>query len=388
MVIKIDSGGQITSVPSSVPMGTILKDVMIIAPQYSATAVLRVKPPYQERLPDIVCVPAINDANFVVFTARIPAEVTRWAGRVGYQLIFTDADGEATATFAGTLNVQDGVAVENPESAEDLGAYTMEDLYQLLTNATLLHSRITELNGVVGIGEELDTDAQTVIAAINELLTTITDTDAVQLTGRVETLEGQVADLLYKAIAFTRAAVTPSLAELGSTVNQVLVTWGLNKTPTAQKVNGAAVDAAVRNYTGSGEFTETTAWNIEATDERDAVARRSAILYFENGIFAGVGSGDIADLTGADLTSALESVGKNLSSVKARIFTATALDGQYIWYCLPSRLGTCTFKVGGFDGGFTRVAEKDFTNASGYTEEYIFYRSDNEGLGLTTVTVW
>lgn len=169
MVIKIDSGGQITSVPSSVPMGTILKEVLIIAPQYSATVILRVKPPYQERIPDIVCSPAITSDNIVVFIAKIPSEVTRWAGRVGYQLLLMDADGEAEATYSGTFNVQDGVPVENPDNVEDLAAYTLEDLYALLTNTTLLHSRITQMNDLLGLGEELETGYDSVIASLNEI---------------------------------------------------------------------------------------------------------------------------------------------------------------------------------------------------------------------------
>jgi hypothetical protein len=50
-------------------------------------------------------------------------------------------------------------------------------------------------------------------------------------------------------------------------------------------------------------------------------------------------------------------------------------------------MGTRSFKVGGFDGGFTLYDTISFTNASGYTEEYYVYRSDNAGLGQTSVTV-
>ena len=37
------------------------------------------------------------------------------------------------------------------------------------------------------------------------------------------------------------------------------------------------------------------------------------------------------------------------------------------------------------DGGFSKVATIEFTNASGYKENYDIYKSDNENLGTQTV---
>ena len=77
-----------------------------------------------------------------------------------------------------------------------------------------------------------------------------------------------------------------------------------------------------------------------------------------------------------------------LSGSRARTKTVTAGAGQYIWFAYPARLGAATFKVGGFEGGFTLVdGSFSHTNASGYTEAYRVYRSDNAGLGATTVVV-
>ena len=45
------------------------------------------------------------------------------------------------------------------------------------------------------------------------------------------------------------------------------------------------------------------------------------------------------------------------------------------------------FNVGGFDGGFFKVSTQDYTNPSGHTESYQVWRSDNAGLGQTTVKV-
>ena len=76
-----------------------------------------------------------------------------------------------------------------------------------------------------------------------------------------------------------------------------------------------------------------------------------------------------------------------LTASRARSFTVSAGDGQYILFALPVALGVPTFKVGGFEGGFELQGEFDFTNASGHTEAYRLYRSTNAGLGSTTVSV-
>jgi hypothetical protein len=74
-----------------------------------------------------------------------------------------------------------------------------------------------------------------------------------------------------------------------------------------------------------------------------------------------------------------------LSNSKAKTFTVTAGAGEYILYAYPSRLGTATFTVGGFEGGFESPATVSRTNDSGFVENYYVYRSTNANLGATTV---
>ncbi|MCK5608441.1 hypothetical protein KAR91_41555 [Candidatus Pacearchaeota archaeon] len=75
------------------------------------------------------------------------------------------------------------------------------------------------------------------------------------------------------------------------------------------------------------------------------------------------------------------------SNTKNREFTVTAGASEYIWYCYPKRLGTSTFYVGGFEGGFESPETVDVTNFNGWSEDYYAYRSTNHSLGETTVTV-
>jgi hypothetical protein len=76
-----------------------------------------------------------------------------------------------------------------------------------------------------------------------------------------------------------------------------------------------------------------------------------------------------------------------VSNTKGRTIVVTAGVGEYIVYALPVRLGTVTFTVGGFEGGFESPQTVSIMNVNGYTENYYVYRSTNSGLGSTTVVV-
>jgi hypothetical protein len=76
-----------------------------------------------------------------------------------------------------------------------------------------------------------------------------------------------------------------------------------------------------------------------------------------------------------------------LSNSRAKTFTVAPGASDYIIYAYRTALGTATFTVGGFTGGFQSPETVSITNASGYTENYYVYRSTLTNLGSTTVVV-
>jgi len=66
--------------------------------------------------------------------------------------------------------------------------------------------------------------------------------------------------------------------------------------------------------------------------------------------------------------------------------SVTAGTGEYLLFAFPKRLGTVTFFVGGFEGGFEAPETVSVTNSNGWTEDYYVWRSTNSGLGATIVT--
>lgn len=208
--------------------------------------------------------------------------------------------------------------------------------------------------------------------------------DAKATGDRLKDIESDIVDLLYKAISIDKFTNNIGTVEIGSTITAVTFSWAFNKAPASVTLDGVAqateasgsVEQTGLSITGNKTFT------LKATDERNAVASKTTSISFLNGVYYGV-STETETLDSAFVLS----LTKNLRSNKLTSFSVNAGEGQYIYYCLPVRFGTCTFAVGGFTGGFTLADTIEFTNASGYTEKYYIYKSDNANLGSTNIAV-
>lgn len=175
-------------------------------------------------------------------------------------------------------------------------------------------------------------------------------------------------------------SVAPNISQMGSTVSPKL-TWNYtHSTIKSQTINNAAIDATLRTKTFTG-VTATTTYTLAATSNSDVKKSKSATITFANGVYYGKSTTSTYD------SALINSLTKQLSNSKGRTITVNAGAGEYIFYCIPSRLGACSFNVGGFDGGFSKVATIEFTNSDNYAEKYDIYKSDNANLGNTNVTI-
>ena len=204
------------------------------------------------------------------------------------------------------------------------------------------------------------------------------------VTERLDKLEGVVEELTYEPIEIISFTHNAGIKEIGSTAASVTLTWNLNKDPASQNVDGTPVSLEARQYTiGTANLTGNKTYTLTVTDDKDTSVSKTTTVTFLNGVYYGVGSVN-ADNTNNDF---IQSLTKVLSDTRVRDFTVTANTGEYIFYCIPSRLGTPTFFVGGFEGGFDLLKNIAYTNPSGYEEDYAVYRSVQTGLGKTTVNV-
>lgn len=198
-----------------------------------------------------------------------------------------------------------------------------------------------------------------------------------------------IDDLAYTAIAFVSASATNATNEIGSTVTETVITWSFNKEPKTQTIKfgsevAEVLDKSIRSKTYSRKtITSNTSIVITATDERNAQASRTLNITFQPRAYWGVAqnkeiydSADILALSGSALTS-----------TRTRNINVNAGEGEHIIYTIPSSFGTPTFKINGFEGGFVKVGTINFTNASGYSQNYDVYKSVNPNLGSTQVVV-
>ena len=216
----------------------------------------------------------------------------------------------------------------------------------------------------------------------------ITDKDKTEIADlvlqneKIAQMQQDIADLKYVPIDITQITDNVVTMEMGSVVNEVTVSWTLNKEPASQTLDGVAVDLSARSKTIPGPFSTNKTFTLAVTDERGATDSASTAISFLNGVYYGV----MEDGAEVD-SSAILKLTKKLQGSKGITFTANAGASQRIVYAIPARYGTPNFNVGGFDGGFALAKTFDFTNASGHTESYAVWLSENVGLGSTTVKV-
>jgi len=216
------------------------------------------------------------------------------------------------------------------------------------------------------------------MADIKNKLVTVESLDYVY-DSLIQKIEDRLAEALYIPIEINSFSSSITSAEIGSNITSVTLDWSLNKPASSVKIDGNVIQTA--GTTGSITLTNLNikndkTWTLTAEDEKGTATIKTTSVTFLNRAYWG---------TAIEFTT--EAMSSALASSKEQTFTVTANSGEYIWYAIPSRMGACSFNVGGFGGGFTLVNTINITNGSGYSESYYIYRSDNASLGSTTITV-
>lgn len=201
----------------------------------------------------------------------------------------------------------------------------------------------------------------------------------------LDDIYAKLGDLMYTPISITSFTNNKNTQEMGSTVTDVVLNWNYNKTPKTLMLDSESLDASLKTKTLTGQSIKANkTFTLKATDERDAVATKTTAITFLNGVYYGIGDNlQIGSITNGFILG----LTKTLQSTKTKTFTVNAGVGKHIYYIIPARYGTPIFKVGGFEGGFGKLGTVNFTNASGYAENYDVYKSGNANLGSTTVVV-
>lgn len=211
-----------------------------------------------------------------------------------------------------------------------------------------------------------------------------------QLAQKLENIEQQLANLLYNEIKITKFSNDVKTAENGSTVNKITFSWATSKTPTSIELAGETLDSNVTSYTldnlGLTKDSDQAAksWQLTVSDEREHKATATTSISFLDGVY--YGTAEMPNNYDGSFVLSLQT--KKLSSTPIKSFTVNATNiTDYVYYCVPTHMGQCSFSVDGFEGGVSLVATVSVKNSYGHEQDYDIYCSDYAGIGTKTFEV-
>lgn len=221
------------------------------------------------------------------------------------------------------------------------------------------------------------------------------------LTSQLSDSQEAIRDLSYNPIKVNSFTVTPSEVEIGSTINSIGCQYNFNVVPASASIsirseNYQYINAV--NITQQNGTVNITNCPLVETSTVSLVGRDSGsdnnpvgsvtenfVVKFMYTVHYGISkTGELSDeFIINELTNHRLAEGNEGSFT---IDAGNELQGFYIWYACPVEFGTPTFTVNSLAGGFMLFGTFNHTNTSGATNiPYQLWRSDNVGLGTTTV---
>lgn len=203
---------------------------------------------------------------------------------------------------------------------------------------------------------------------------------------RGQDLQSLLDELLYEELEIPSFSVSPSVVEIGTTLNNLTLNWSYNKAIGEQTITGPNTNLSPliseRQVLLTALGLTTTATFTLAANDGSNVKTKQDTVNFWNYMFWGVG------VPGEYDSNFIKSLsGKELKSNRNRTVTVTAGNNQKAYIAIPKRFGIPVMEVGGFEGGFEDPLTINFTNFANYVEEYYLIESEQFGLGTITITV-
>lgn len=195
----------------------------------------------------------------------------------------------------------------------------------------------------------------------------------------MKNIKDALDQILYRDLVINLTC-SPNIVEDGSVVSSILYKWTINKDNIiSQTFDGVELNNTDRQYQLEGSFTSNVTKTLVVDDGTKSFSK-SVTLSFYPGLYYGTSSKD--NITTQDI---IEFNYKLLPNRQTTV-TVNADLSSYIYICIPYSYGEASFKVGGFEGGFELIDDQFIFNK--YKDiQYRIYRSDNKGLGNTTITI-
>ena len=209
---------------------------------------------------------------------------------------------------------------------------------------------------------------------------------------RLKTLEKWMNDETYVRMTAS-LYVTPTTKEFGDSVTGATLTWGVSEAVSSILLvlpdNMGTVDLSGKTspYKDSNKYIITSGktWALTATraDGNNETVDADATISYQYRVYWGLGTKDAGFDTA--FVTGLKQQGTTLTNSKGRKLTFNGANNQYVYYAIPTALGTPTFQIGEFPitGGFETAVNvsvntgfKDANNQP-IMLDYHLYRSSN-----------
>lgn len=225
------------------------------------------------------------------------------------------------------------------------------------------------------------------ISTTNTINTMKTELDA-----EIEKIKADLSNMTYIPLAIKSFKSNINFLKKNETFNGIVnFTWAVDGNIKSQKIdikqNNTIIDTIDDDLTADTREWEyqTTNWanDIECiltiTDAQGKTVTETINIVFTYEIFFGASTAEtFIDSSFANLEGKMLSTSKSIGS-----FTVDASDENYMYYCLPTEYGVPIFMYGILPGGFILVNQNiEYNNTS-----YDIYRSEQKGLGKTTIIV-
>jgi len=203
----------------------------------------------------------------------------------------------------------------------------------------------------------------------------------VPYTGPYPTVGAALDALFYVAPAVTSFTNNVGVVEKGSTVSSVRLDWAYNVAIVSQSISQGigSLAVALRTYTQTGTYTTDRTYALTASDGGNT-ATGSTTVYFRQKRYWGTNSS--TTLTDGQILA----LSSEFSTGRAQTRTITS-SAEYVYFAYPAAWGAATFTVNGLLNTAWTLVTRAFVNASGYSESYDIYRSNNLLTGTYIITI-
>lgn len=193
------------------------------------------------------------------------------------------------------------------------------------------------------------------------------------INGDIRTVKDALDQLLYISPDIT-SFTGGGTYEKGSVINNVNLSWTLNKDITSQSINQGIgdLDISLRKYDISeANLTEDTTYTLTVSDGKNSDKANTSVLFRQKRYW---GVSTETSLTNEQILA----LSQEFSTSRNQNRTFDCSGGKYFYFVIPTQYcNGIRFKVGGLS--FTGMEETpiQLTNASGYVASYNVYRCSN-----------